>query len=63
MESIVFLCGALLLLAGSGAHAQAPSEAPKQQRFDCSAAKDPKACEERREKARAHAPLNHRGQP
>jgi hypothetical protein len=36
--------------------AQAPSDAPKpkaERRFDCSKAKDPKACEERLAKAKA----------
>lgn len=53
MKTTALLCGALLLTLGSGVHAQAPSGAPKQQRFDCSRAKDPKACEERLAKARA----------
>jgi hypothetical protein len=47
------LCGALLLALGSGGYARAPTEAPRQQRFDCSTAKDPKACEQRLAKARA----------
>src|SRR5690606_23689786 len=48
------LLGAVLLAAGT-AFAQAPQgEAkPKPRRFDCSQAKDPKACEERMQKMRA----------
>jgi hypothetical protein len=47
------LIGAALVAAGTVAHAQAPQgDAPKARRFDCSQAKDPKACEERRAKAR-----------
>lgn len=45
------LIGAALLAASSVVHAQA--EAPKARRFDCSQAKDPQACEERRAKMRA----------
>ena len=52
-EYTALLCGALLLAPGSGGYAQAPAEAPRQQRFDCSKAKDPKACEQRLAKARA----------
>ena len=47
------LIGAALVAASTLVHAQAPqSEAAKARRFDCSQAKDPKACEERRAKAR-----------
>ena len=47
------LIGAALVAASAFAHAQAPQgDAPKARRFDCSQAKDPKACEERRTKAR-----------
>ena len=41
------LIGTALLAASTALHAQAPK------RFDCSQAKDPKACEERTAKARA----------
>ena len=51
---------ATLLAASTALHAQAPAESGKGRRFDCSQAKDPKACEERvakmkgaRDKARA----------
>lgn len=48
------LIGAALLAASATLHAQ--SDAPKGRRFDCSQAKDPKACEERLAKAKeAHA--------
>jgi hypothetical protein len=47
------LCGALLFALGGGVDAQAPSPSPKERRFDCSKAKDPKACEQRLAKARA----------
>ena len=47
------LVGTALLAASTLVGAQAPqSDAPKHRRFDCSQAKDPKACEERRAKAR-----------
>jgi len=49
------LC-ALLLTASTGLLAQTPSDAAKprsERRFDCSKAKDPKACEERLAKAKA----------
>ena len=51
------MIGAALLAASSLVHAQAPQgdaakPDPRQRRFDCSQAKDPKACEERRAKAR-----------
>ena len=46
--------GSVALLAASAlAQAQAPEgQRPPPRRFDCSQAKDPKACEERRAKAR-----------
>ncbi|HYE38888.1 MAG TPA: hypothetical protein VEB23_03100 [Ramlibacter sp.] len=54
------LTAAVLLAASTAVFAQAPSAPasaegkPKAHaRFDCSKAKDPKACEERREKVRA----------
>jgi len=48
------LIGAVLVAASTFAHAQAPQgDAPKARRFDCSQAKDPKACEERLAKAKA----------
>ena len=44
---------ALLLAAATVAVAQAPkADAPARKGYDCSQAKDPKACEERREKRR-----------
>jgi hypothetical protein len=47
------LIGAVLVAASAFAHAQAPQgDAPKARRFDCSQAKDPKACEERLAKAK-----------
>lgn len=54
LPSILAAC---LLAASTLSFAQAPSgdaaKAPRKARFDCSQAKDPKACEERREKIRA----------
>ena len=51
--------GAALLAASTALCAQAPADVSKapqgKQRFDCSQAKDPKACEERREKFREAA--------
>jgi hypothetical protein len=48
------LLSLVLLSASTALVAQAPSrEAPPQRRFDCSKAKDPKACEERLAKAKA----------
>jgi hypothetical protein len=50
------LLAALLLSVSTGLLAQTPSDAPKprgERRFDCSKAKDPKACEERLAKAKA----------
>jgi hypothetical protein len=48
---------ALLLAASTSLFAQAPqgdaAKAPHKARFDCSQAKDPKACEERRAKMKA----------
>jgi hypothetical protein len=47
------LIGAALVAASTFVHAQAPQgETPKARRFDCSQAKDPKACEERLAKAK-----------
>jgi len=47
------LIGAALVAASTLVHAQAPqSDAPKVRRIDCSKAKDPKACEEQRAKAK-----------
>jgi hypothetical protein len=50
------LIGAALLAASTALLAQAPADASKapqrKQRFDCSQAQDPKACEERRQKLR-----------
>ena len=51
------LFAGLLLAASTSLLAQAPqgdaAKAPRKARFDCSQAKDPKACEERRTKMRA----------
>ena len=51
------LVAACLLAASTLAFAQAPQgdapKAPRKARFDCSQAKDPKACEERRTRVRA----------
>jgi hypothetical protein len=50
------LLAALLLAVSTGLLAQTPSDASKpraERRFDCSKAKDPKACEERLAKAKA----------
>jgi hypothetical protein len=50
------LLSVLLLAASTSLLAQTPSDAPRprgERRFDCSKAKDPKACEERLAKARA----------
>jgi len=44
---LALMIGSALLAASTALHAQAPK------RFDCSQAKDPKACEERMAKARA----------
>jgi Spy/CpxP family protein refolding chaperone len=48
---------ALLLAASTASFAQAPqgdaAKAPRKARFDCSQAKDPKACEERQAKFKA----------
>jgi hypothetical protein len=54
MNRILPFVAALVLASGS-ALAQAPQgdAKPKPRRFDCSQAKDPKACEERVQKARA----------
>ena len=52
-----FLLAAGLLAASTLSFAQAPAgdagKAPRRDRYDCSQAKDPKACEERRAKIRA----------
>ena len=52
-----------LLAAAGAALAQAPAkdpgQAPRKPRHDCSQAKDPKACEERREKLRSAAKKAH----
>ena len=54
LPSILAAC---LLAASTLSFAQAPSgdaaKAPRKARVDCSQAKDPKACEERREKMKA----------
>jgi hypothetical protein len=47
-----FITLAVLLALSGAVHAQAGAP-PAQRRFDCSKAKDPKACEERLAKARA----------
>jgi hypothetical protein len=44
---LALMIGTALLVASTALHAQAPN------RFDCSKAKDPKACEERLAKAKA----------
>lgn len=52
----ILLPTALLAAFCAPVFAQAPSDAPKpkaERRFDCSKAKDPKACEERLAKAKA----------
>ena len=57
LKTIAPLVGAALLAASTVPYAQAPQpDAPaqtQQRRFDCSKAKDPKACEERVAKMRA----------
>ena len=54
MKLSIPLLGACLLAASTALYAQAPqTDAGKGQRFDCSKAKDPKRCEERREKRKA----------
>jgi hypothetical protein len=51
---LTLMLGAALLAATTALHAQAPADSGKgRHRFDCSQAKDPKACEERLAKARA----------
>ncbi len=51
---LTMMLGAALLAATTALHAQAPSDAGKgKRRFDCSQAKDPKACEERVAKMKA----------
>ena len=46
MKLPISILGALLLAGSTGLYAQAP-KGGEQRRFDCSQAKDPKACEER----------------
>ena len=57
LKTLASLTGALLLAASAAALAQQAAPAPgagkAPGRFDCSQAKDPKACQERRDKARA----------
>ena len=54
MKLSIPLLGAYLLAASTALYAQAPqTDAGKGERFDCSKAKDPKRCEERREKMKA----------
>jgi len=54
MNLSIPLFGACLLAASTALYAQAPqTDAGKGQRFDCSKAKDPARCEERREKMKA----------
>jgi hypothetical protein len=54
MKLAVPMVCALLLGASSTLYAQAPQGGKGGERcFDCSQAKDPKACEERREKMKA----------
>ena len=49
MKLSIPLLGACLLAASTALYAQAPqTDAGKGQRFDCSKAKDPRRCEERR---------------
>ena len=50
---LALMIGAAALAASTALHAQAPQAEGKPRRFDCSQAKDPKACEERMAKARA----------
>jgi hypothetical protein len=47
------MIGAALLAASAAVHAQAPQPEGKARRFDCSQAKDPKACEEGMSKRKA----------
>ena len=57
LKTLASLGGAALLVASTALHAQQAAPAPDAgkapRRFDCSQAKDPKACQERRDKARA----------
>jgi Spy/CpxP family protein refolding chaperone len=56
LKTLTSLSGAVLLAATASLYAQAtPAPAPDKggRHFDCSQAKDPKACEERREKIKA----------
>jgi len=51
---LTMMLGAALLAATTALHAQAPSDSGQgKRRFDCSQAKDPKACEERMAKMKA----------
>ena len=51
---LTVLLGSALLVAATALHAQAPADTGKGRRhFDCSQAKDPKACEERVAKLKA----------
>lgn len=52
MKALLTLLGASLIAATPLVHAQAP-KGDGAARFDCSQAKDPKACEERRDKLKA----------
>src|SRR5689334_19105103 len=55
MKTTAIAFAALVALCAPLAHAQTQAPAAKADRFDCSRAKDPKACEERRDKlAAAH---------
>src|SRR5436305_14180255 len=51
MMALCTLCAATFISASPLVHAQAPKS--EGARFDCSQAKDPKACEERRDKMKA----------
>jgi len=57
LKTFVSLTGSALLLASTALFAQQSAPAPAagkgSARFDCSQAKDPTACQDRREKARA----------
>jgi hypothetical protein len=66
LKALSPLFGAVLLAATTALYAQttpAPADtgkgAPKSRRFDCSQAKDPKACEERLKTARAKMKAAH----
>jgi Spy/CpxP family protein refolding chaperone len=57
LRTLTPIFAAVLLAASSSLYAQAPAaggtDKPKRERFDCSKAKDPKACEERRAKMKS----------